>query len=188
MKQLLIFPYNGNGLEALDCLGNEYEFIGFIDDTPEKQGKNKLGFEVFTRGAINKFPNAQILAVPGSPSSYLLRKKIIGDLTIPERKLASVIHPKATISKFAKIAHNVLIMSGVVITSNAVIGNHVCILPNSVIHHDTVIGNYTLIGANVTVAGHTIVGESCYIGSGTSVINGVTIGNNTLVGMRTIIF
>lgn len=185
MEQLLIFPYNGNGLEALGCLGDQYELVGFIDDTPEKQGKNKMGFEVFGREALQKYPKAKVLAVPGSPSSYTIRKKIIGDLQVPEERYAQVIHPKASVSPLAQLGHNVLIMAGVVITSNAVIGDHVCILPNSVVHHDSSVGNYTLIGSNVTVAGNTAIGQHCYIGSGTSVINNISIGSNTLVGMGT---
>jgi sugar O-acyltransferase (sialic acid O-acetyltransferase NeuD family) len=183
MEQLLIFPYNGNGLEALNSLGNNFEFIGFIDDTPEKQGKNKLGFEVFGRDIMQKYPKAKILAVPGSPTSYTVRKDIIAKLNVPENRFATVIDPKATVSPLAKIGYNVLIMPGVVITSNAVIGNHVCILPNSVIHHDSSVGDYTLIGSNVTVAGHTLIGQNCYIGSGTSIINGISVGNGTLIGM-----
>ena len=33
-KKLLIFPFNGNGLEALDCIDKNYEFIGFVDAPP----------------------------------------------------------------------------------------------------------------------------------------------------------
>jgi hypothetical protein len=40
---LLVFPYNGNALEALDCVGDSYRFIGFVDDTPEKQGIERHG-------------------------------------------------------------------------------------------------------------------------------------------------
>lgn len=185
MQQLLIFPFNGNALEALNCLGNEYDFIGFIDDKIEKQGKNKLGFEVFDREAMVKYPEAQILAVPGSPTSFHLRKKIIDGLSIPEKRFASVIHSKATVSEFTRVGYNVLIMAGVVITSNSIIGDHVCILPNSVVHHDSIISDYTLIGSNVTIAGNTTIGKSCYIGSGTSIINGVSIGNEVLIGMGT---
>ncbi len=185
MEQLLIFPYSGNGLEALGCLGDHYVLVGFIDDTPEKQGKNKLGFDVFGREAIHNYPQAKILAVPGSPASYTIRKKIIGDLNIPEERFASVIHPAASVSPLAQIGRNVLIMAGVVITSNAVIGDHVCILPNSVVHHDSSVGDYTLIGSNVTVAGNTTIGQHCYIGSGTSIINGISIGEKSLVGMGT---
>lgn len=185
MKQpLFIFPFNGNGLEALACVDeNQFNFIGFIDDTLEKQGKNKLGFTVYSRDILNLYPDFKILAVPGSPTSYKLRKKIIDELNISTEKFATVIHPNATVSKFAGIGHNTLIMSGVVITSNAKIGNHVCILPNSVIHHDSVIRDYTLIGSNVCIAGNTIVGNNCYVGSGTNIINGITIGDNTLIGL-----
>lgn len=185
MKNLLIFPFNGNGLEALSCLGSEFNFLGFIDDTPEKQGLNPMGFEVFSREALNKYPTALVLAVPGSPTSYMIRKKIIDELGINNERFATVIHPNASVSSMAKIGKNTLIMAGVVLTSNCVVGNHVCVLPNSVIHHDSIIGDHTLVGSNVTVAGNTTIENNCYIGSGTSVINGISIGENTLVGMGT---
>jgi sugar O-acyltransferase (sialic acid O-acetyltransferase NeuD family) len=182
-KKLLIFPYNGNGLEALDCVGSEYECIGFIDDTPEKQGKHPLGLEVFSREVLQQYPEAYVLAVPGSPSTYLKRKQYIDSLHITKERYATVIHPKAAVSASASIGHNVLIMAGAVVTSNAVVEDHVCILPNSVIHHDSKIGSYTLIGSGVIVAGGTIIEENSYIGSGSRIINNITIGRNTLVGM-----
>jgi hypothetical protein len=40
---LLIFPHNGNGLEALDCLGPAWRLAGFVDDAPAKQGRNPKG-------------------------------------------------------------------------------------------------------------------------------------------------
>ena len=70
MEKLFIFPFNGNGLEALDCIQGRYEFIGFIDDTIEKQGKHEYGFEVFGREILDQFPDAKILSVPGSPTSF----------------------------------------------------------------------------------------------------------------------
>ena len=185
ISQLLIFPFNGNGLEALQCLGSNFEFVGFVDDTPEKHGKNELGFEVFDRQAFADFPNAKVLAVPGGPSSFQLRKKIIAELRLDPRRFANVVSPAAVVSPYAKIGLNVLVMPGVVITSNCTIGDHVCILPNSVIHHDAKIGGYTLIGSNVVIAGATNIGEGCYIGSGSSIINGISVGNGCLVGMGT---
>lgn len=183
MQQLLIFPYNGNGLEALDCIKDQYEFIGFVDDTPEKQGLNDFGFHVFSRTAFREFPNAKVLAVPGSPGSFKIRSNIINELQIPESRYATVIHPNANISPFTKIGYNTLIMAGVVITSNAVIGKHVILLPNTVIHHDTEIGHFTLVGSNVVIAGNTKIGENCYIGSGCNIINGISIGRGSLIGL-----
>jgi len=182
-EPLLIFPCNGNAIEALDCLGTGHRFIGFIDDAPEKQGMEKHGHRILARTALNDSPDARLLAVPGSPTSYQSRKQIIGGLGVPANRFTSVIHPSARISPSATVGYNVLIMAGVVVTSNAVISNHVCILPNTVIHHDVVIGEWTLIGSNVTIAGGTIVGDNCYIGSGSSIMNGLQIGSGALVGL-----
>lgn len=180
---LLIFPCNGNGIEALDCLGDAYRCVGFVDDTPEKRGTDRYGHPVLDRSALIEIPGAHVLAVPGGPASYPARRAIIDGLQIDERRFARVVHPAARVSPHAVIGYNVLIMAGVVITSNAVIGNHVCVLPNSVIHHDVRIGAWTLVGSNVTIAGNTIVGDNCYIASGASLMNNLEIGEGSLVGL-----
>ncbi len=185
MKKLLIFPFNGNGLEALSCLtkSTEFEFIGFVDDTLEKQGMHEYGFQVYGREAFNNLKDTLVLAVPGSPSSFQKRNEIIDSLNLDENRFATVIHPKANISPLASIGKNVLIMAGVCVTANAKIGDHIIVLPNSVIHHDSIVDNYTLVGSNVTIAGYTSVGAKCYIGSGTSIINNISIGAETMIGM-----
>jgi len=180
---LLIFPCNGNGLEALDCLGEAYRCLGFVDDTSEKQGRNVHGFPVFDRRVLAERADARVLAVPGSPSSYRSRRGIIEGLGLDADRFARVIHPAARVSPLAVVGRNVLVMSGTVITSNAIIGDHVCVLPNTVIHHDVVVGAWSLIGSNVTIAGGTSVGENCYIGSGSSIMNGLRLEAGVLVGM-----
>jgi sugar O-acyltransferase (sialic acid O-acetyltransferase NeuD family) len=182
-RPLLIFPCNGNGIEALDCLGSEYRAIGFIDDSPDKLGSEYFGLTVFSREALERFPEAAVLAIPGSPSSFRDRKRVVRSLGVSASRLARVVHPLARISPLATVGVNVLMMAGVVITSNAVIGDHVCLLPNTVVHHDAVVGEWTLVGSNVTIAGQATVGRNCYVGSGTSVMNGVTIQDEALVGL-----
>jgi sugar O-acyltransferase (sialic acid O-acetyltransferase NeuD family) len=182
-QPLLIFPCNGNGLEALDCLGEAYRCVGFVDDTPEKQGRGAHGYPVFGRGALTERADAFVLAVPGSPTSYRSRRQIIVELGLSDERFARVIHPSARVSSLAAVGRNVLLMAGVVVTSNAVIGDHVCIMPNTVVHHDAAVQAWTLIGSNVTIAGGTSVGQNCYIGSGSSIMNGVSVGDGALVGM-----
>ncbi len=183
MEEIIIFPYSGTAIEALDCLQDNQKCIGFVSDDEQIIGKSFFGVEVYDRTIFNKLPNAKILAVHGSPSSYLKRKEIIDALKLDKERFCTVIHPKASVSKNASIGYNVLIMGGVVITANASIGNHICILPNSVIHHDSLIGNYTLVAANVTICGNVSVSENCYIGAASSIKNGLNIGQNTLIGI-----
>lgn len=181
--ELLIFPCNGNGVEALDCLGTTHRFVAFVDDAPEKQGIDRHGHRVMRREALAEFPHARVLAVPGGPRTYRSRRDIVRGLGVADERFATVIHPHARISPLASIGLDVLIMAGVVVTSDAQIGNHVCILPNSVIHHGAVIGDWTLIGANVTIAGNVRIGESCYVASGSSLMNDLRIGSEALVGL-----
>jgi len=180
---LLVFPCNGNAIEALDCVSAAYRLIGFVDDTPQKQAITVGGHAVRPRSALRQWPDARVLAVPGSPQSYLRRRALIEGLEVQADRWARVIHPTVRISPFATIGYNVLLMAGVVVTSNAAIGNHVIVLPNSVIHHDVRIGDWSLIGSNVTIAGNTSIGDNCYIASGSSIMDGLTIGAGTLIGL-----
>jgi sugar O-acyltransferase (sialic acid O-acetyltransferase NeuD family) len=182
-RPLLLFPCNGNALEALACLGDKWGLEAFLDDTPAKQAAGCAGYPVRGREALAQWPQAQVLAVPGGPHSYRERRALVESLRVPEERWASVVHPSASVSPLARIGRNVLLMAGVVVTANAVIGDHVCVLPNAVIHHDTVVGDWTLVGAGVTLAGHVQVGENCYLGSGTSVLQGVRIGDGALTGL-----
>jgi sugar O-acyltransferase (sialic acid O-acetyltransferase NeuD family) len=180
---LLIFPFNGNALEAVDCLGTTHRLVAFIDDTLEKRGPTNVGCPVVGREAFIEHAGAEVLAVPGSPSSYLERRRQIEGLGVTDDRFTRVFHPTAAVSRLARIGRNVLVMAGVVITSNAVIGDHVCILPNSVVHHDVVVGAFSLIGSNVAIAGGVRVGENCYVGSGSNIINGVELGSGCLIGL-----
>src|SRR5262245_30871330 len=102
-RPLLIFPCNGNGLEALDCLGDAYRCVGFVDDTPAKRQAGEFGHPVFARAALAERADAFVLAVPGSPSSYLSRRGIIDGLGVAHERLARVIHPTARVSPLAVV-------------------------------------------------------------------------------------
>jgi acetyltransferase EpsM len=146
-------------------------------------GQERFGIKIYDRKAFSNFSDAKVLAVNGSPSSYLQRGNIINTLALSVERFATVIHPNASVSAFAHVGVNVLLMAGVVVTANAIVQDHVTILPNSVIHHDSEIGLYTLIAANVTIAGNVVIGKNCYVGAASSVKNGVSVPASSLIGM-----
>jgi sugar O-acyltransferase (sialic acid O-acetyltransferase NeuD family) len=181
-EPLLIFPCNGNALEALDGLGDRWELLGFVDDDPKRQGRAG-GYPVYAREALARLAHARVLAVPGSPTSFPARQGVIEELGVDPERFAQVIHPSACVSPRAQVGRNVLVMAGAVISGGASVGDHVCILPNSVIHHDASVGDWTLVGSCVVVAGGTSIGRNCYIASGSTVMNGLTVGDGALVGL-----
>lgn len=182
-ERLYIFPFNGNGIEALDCIDpHKYEFMGFIDDDPIKLSGSHP-WPVSGRSILQNDTDSKVLAVPGGPLSFRKRKEHIDSLQLPPSRMATVIHPSVTIGRQVQLGINCLVMAGVVITSNAIVEDHVCILPNSVVHHDSLIGAYTLIGSLVSIAGGTRIGSNCYIGSGSKIMNGITVGSGVLIGL-----
>jgi len=182
--KLLIFPLGGNAIEALDCLGNSFELLGFIDDNQSLQSSDYQDFPIFSRDILKEKTEAKILAVVGSPQNFRKREQIINSLRISkERFVKNIIHPSAQISKYAKIGYNALFMANVVITAEAEIGNHCIILPNTTIHHETKIEDFTWIGSGVSIAGGVKVEKNCWIGSGSNLMNNIQIGEKTLVGL-----
>lgn len=186
-RPLLIFPCNGNGRDALDCLGERHRCVGFVDDTPEKQGRRVHEQPVFGRAAFGEHGDAAVLAVPGSPSSYRDRRDLIEGLGVARQRFTRVVHPRASIAPQVVLGTNLLVMAGAVVTCDAVIGDHVLILANAVVEHDVVVGDWSVIGSNVLIAGGARVGENCYIGGGASLMNGITIGDGALVGLGSVV-
>lgn len=189
-KKLIIFPFGGNGWEALDVvmainrIKRTWNLIGFIDDDPKTWGKELCGIKVLGgREILRKALDAFVLAVVGNANNYLKRREIIDGLKIHKSRLATIIHPSASISNAAKIGYNTLLMAHTVVSCETQIGNHCIVLPNTIVSHNSTVMDYCCIGSNVSVSGYVTICENCYIGSGTSIRDHVTIGSKTLVGL-----
>lgn len=194
MRDILLFPFNGNALEAVSVirdinrLQNEWNILGFIDDDVNKYGLSADGFDVLGgRDQLRSYPHALVLAVPGRPETYIHRRKIIQSLSLGPERYATIVHPTACIGAACKLGHNVLIQPNVVLSFDVSLGNHVVVLPNTVISHGVEIGDYTLIGSNVSLSGNVSVSQNCYIGTGSKVIHDISIGEQALVGLGAVV-
>lgn len=189
-RKLLLFPFGGNAREALPSLfaangtAGEWDLLGFIDDDVSRHGKECCGIKVLGgREALSAFPDASVLAVPGSPHNYQIRHRIIDGLQLDKGRFVTVIHPSVVIAPDATIGANTLIMPNVVISCGVTIGSNCIILPNTVVSHDSVVGDYCCLGSNISVSGSVRIGKSCYIGSGTKIREDIAIGEGALIGL-----
>ena len=107
--------------------------------------------------------------------------------TFHNNQFLTLIHPKSTISKTAKIGVGSVVMAGVTINAEVQIGKHCIINTNSSIDHDGVIENYVHISPNATLAGNVLVGEGTHIGIGACVIQGIKIGKWVTIGAGTVV-
>ncbi len=189
-SKLLLFPFGGNAREALLSVfalrekNAEWDILGFIDDNGAHHGKECCGIKVLGgRELLLNFPDAFVLAVPGSPTNYHSRSQVISGLGLDDSRFATIVHPSVGRSPDATIGCNTIIMSNVVISCGVTIGRHCVVLPNTVVSHDSAVGDYCCIGSNVSVSGSVHIGPNCYIGSGTKLREDISIGAGSLIGL-----
>ena len=194
MKDIILFPYNGNALEAISVIRDinriqkEWNILGFADDDASKHGLLAAGYRVLGgREQLSKHSDALVLAVPGRPETFIHRRKIIESLSLNRGRYATIVHPTAIIGAACTVGYNVLIQPNVVLSFDVSLGNHVVILPNTVIAHGTTIGDYTLIGSNVSLSGNVVVEQNGYIGTGSKVVQDIIIGKKALVGIGAVV-
>lgn len=190
-KDLIIVGASGDGknvAESVEEIGYEWNLLGFLDDDPEKQGMEINDVPVLgTTAAISKYRDCHFIVLVGNPRDHSLKKRIVARLGIGEERLATIIHPSATVSKHATIGVGTAILPGVTVMANAEVGNHVFIASKSNIGHDARVGDFVLMSALVGVAGRVVVEEGSYIAMGSLIRDGITVGKWSIVGMGSVV-
>ncbi len=192
-QSLIILGTGGNAydildiIEALNASWREWKVVGFLDDLRPADSEY-LGIPVL--GPIRcaaYWKEAQFINAIGSDRSYLRRPEILASTGLSCDRFATLIHPAASVSSYARIGRGVYINHGVSIGGGAVIGHHVSLGPGSIIGHDTVIEDHAIIAPGAVVSGHVHIERNSYIGAVASIRQKLRIGAGALVGMGAVV-
>lgn len=189
-KKICIVGAGGFGREVLclimDILENKDEDISkyacfMVDDEYYKEA-TIMGVDVIPRSKFDAL-NYNIVIAVGDP---IARKKIVDSLP-EEATYATLIHPRACLTKFVEIGEGSIITAGSVLTCNIKLGKHTHINLNSTIGHDCDLGNYFTTAPDVNISGNCTFGECVYFGTNASVREKITICNNVVIGMGSVV-
>ena len=159
-----------------------FRLLGFIDSQPGTMDEaNYLG----TDSVINRFPDAHFVLGVGSMKAGSERKTLVSRLGVA--RWASLVHPRASVSSFAKLGPGTVVLPGAVVNARATIGDHCIINSGAIVEHDVRIDSYTHICPGSVVGGASIVGESCFIGLGSRVRDHISIGRESFVAMGAVV-
>jgi sugar O-acyltransferase (sialic acid O-acetyltransferase NeuD family) len=128
--------------------------------------------EPLPKGAI-----AAALAFGHNVGRMGLYKRLEGLVTMP-----TLIHPRATVSRYAHLGDGTVVMAGVVINAAVKVGRAVILNTGCVVEHDCELEDGVHVSPNATLCGNVTVKQGAWIGAGATVIPGVKIGAMSVVG------
>lgn len=168
-------------LDVITEIGT-YDIVGFLDSTPDLQGKRVAGIPVF--GSTN---DLETIAIPAdcvhvAIGDNVARGNIFNMLSKRGIAIETIIHPAAHVSSKAHVGSGSFVGAGAIINNGARIGNASIINTGAVVEHDNVIGFAVHMAPGTTTAGRVSIGDYVFVGAGATVLPDIHIGSGALIG------
>ncbi len=179
-NKITLFGASGHCKVIIDILQNCNVTVDkIIDDNPNV--KIILGRPVLLSNKIDTEILENVIVTIGNNR---IRKQIVSRL---KNTFSQAIHPKSTVSQYAKIDIGTVVMAGVIINPDVEVGKHCILNTGAKIDHDCTIQDFVHISPNVSLAGGVYVGEGTHVGIGATVIQEIRIGKWATIGAGAVI-
>lgn len=181
MRKLAIIGASGHGKVVADIARkNGYKEIVFLDDDDNIHECG--GYPVIGKSSEAGTIDAGVIVGIGNAD---IRKRI--QESVPEEKLATLIHPDAVVAGDVVIGAGTVVMAGAVINPGARIGKGCIINTCSSVDHDCKVGDYVHISVGSHLCGTVFVGSGTWIGAGATVSNNVSICSDCMIGAGAVV-
>jgi len=101
--------------------------------------------------------------------------------------IATLVHPRATLSSSARAGLGTVVFPGAVLGAGVTVGDNVVIYSGAVVEHDCRIADHAYIAPGAILSGAVVLEVGAFIGSGAVVVPGVTIGKDAVVGAGAVV-
>jgi sugar O-acyltransferase (sialic acid O-acetyltransferase NeuD family) len=174
VKRLIIAGAGGAGCEAFlvaSRMREEWELIGFCDDSPALKGAFVEGLPVIDSigGAIGRFAGQELwfhCAIGRNETRKRTAEKLESGGLLP----ATLVDPTAVVARSASIGEGSYVGPFVFVGPGSRVGRHVLMNVSASVGHDSTVGDYCQVCPGARLSGGTAMGEGAFVGS-----NGVTV-------------
>ncbi len=196
MKKLIICGGQGHGTVALATVEDinqkdpKWQILGFLNDSDEGHINGYPVLGNINSKTIKEFLKQDDVYFFWSLISTRLNHSFIHrlkELEIPSNRFATLIHPTAVVSKFAKVGYGVSIQPFVSIGPNVKLGNHIQIYAQALIGHNSTLDNYSYVANNACIGAGVRLKEGAYLGTNSTTLENITLGEWCLVGIGSVV-
>lgn len=184
MTTLLIFGAGGHGRVVADAAllaGNWPRVLACDRDPARCVGDLLPGVAVLRPDEALTAATAVHVAIGNAAS----REKEAASLA--PGMLATVAHPRSSISGHAQVAAGCFIAAQAVVGPGACLGKAVIVNHGAVVDHDVAVGDFSHIAPLAALGGGARIGRRVLVGSGTSVLPGVRVGDDIVIGAGAVV-
>lgn len=95
---------------------------------------------------------------------------------------ATLVHPSAIVSYYAKVSPGSVVFANAVINADVQVGKGSIINTGATVDHDCQLGDFVHISPGAHLAGNVSIGAGSWVGIGAAVRQGITIGRDVMIG------
>ena len=155
----------------------EYEIIGFLDDTLTSVDVSKSHLKILGTTDYKFTKDEFVLITTSNPSV----KQSIYNKLFNKVQFCKFISENVLLASNVNIGEGTIIFASTIISINASIGRFVTINFSCRIGHDVVINDFSSLMCNVDIGGHTKIGKNVFLGTSSTIIQKRKIADNIVV-------
>ena len=191
-KKLIVIGDGGHARAIVDVAlsTGEFEILAVVgrDETNQKAWQ-QFGIDWVNEDEIQKYANSSAFGIVGlgqikDPEPRIKAYELLENLGV---ELATLVSPKAYVSKTSIIGKGTAVMHGAVVNAHAQIGVNTIINSMALLEHDATVGNHSHISTGAIVNGESRVGDKSFIGSGAVLKQGISVGSSCIVPMGSLV-
>lgn len=184
-KNLYLIGAGGHCKSCIDVIEStaQYEIRGLFDNSLPLE-TDIMGYKVIgSDEKIKEFISSKnyFLITVGQIKTAEIRKKIQLLVESLGGQFATVISPRAYVSRSAKIELGTIVMHDALVNSAAVVGKHCILNTKSLVEHDVVVEDFCHISTGAVLNGMCVIGSESFIGSNSVLQEKVTINKGSLL-------
>jgi sugar O-acyltransferase (sialic acid O-acetyltransferase NeuD family) len=187
MRRLALLGSSGHGKVVADIaqqLG--WDVIEFYDDAWPNIKNNSLwpvvGNSASLLGGLAKYDG--VIVTIGNCSARWEKQRL---LESAGGRLATLIHPAASVSCYANIASGSVVMAGAVVNIAAYVGPAGIINTGATVDHDCKLAEAVHIAPGAHLSGNVKIGSLSWIGVGSCIKQGIVVGERVMVGAGAVV-
>jgi sugar O-acyltransferase (sialic acid O-acetyltransferase NeuD family) len=187
----IVIGAGGHAAVLVDALlASGSEVLGLTDADPARQGSEVCGRSVLgDDSALARFDSRDVSLANGvgAVGDCTLRRQVQARLESSGWKFATVRHPSAVVSQFARVGVGAQLLAGCVVQPRASVAKGCIVNTRAVVEHDVTLGEFTHVAPGAVICGDVRVGAFCHVGAGAVIRQGISIGDGTVMGAGAVI-